>query len=52
MEKHLVWLVLAFPLLGVLLNGLLSHALPAGWRRRFVSVVGVGVVFLAFAAAL
>jgi NADH-quinone oxidoreductase subunit L len=39
-----IWLAIAFPLAGVLLNGLLGRRLG----RRFVSVVGPGVVALAF----
>ena len=38
------WLVPVFPLAGFILNGLL------GWKlgKRFVSLVGCGVVFLSF----
>jgi len=43
-----IWLAIAFPLAGVLLNGLLGRRLG----RRFVSVVGPGVVALAFLVGL
>jgi NADH-quinone oxidoreductase subunit L len=43
-----IWLVIAFPLAGMLLNGLLGRRLGRG----FVSVVGPGVVALAFVVGL
>jgi NADH-quinone oxidoreductase subunit L len=43
-----IWLAIAFPLAGVLLNGLLGRRLG----RRFVSAVGPGVVALAFLVGL
>jgi len=42
---HAIWVVIALPLAGVLLNGLLGRHLG----RVFVSIVGVGVVGAAFA---
>ena len=42
-----LWIIPAFPLLGVLLNTFLGYRLG----RRFVAVVGPGVVGLAFVAA-
>jgi NADH-quinone oxidoreductase subunit L len=45
---HYIWLAIAFPLVGVLLNGLLGRRLG----RRFVSIVGPGVVALAFLVGL
>jgi NADH-quinone oxidoreductase subunit L len=43
-----IWLVVAFPLVGVLLNGLLGRRLGRG----FVRIVGPGVVVLAFIVGL
>lgn len=43
-----IWLVIAFPLAGVLVNGLLGRRLGRG----FVSAVGPGVVALAFIVGL
>jgi len=43
-----IWLAIAFPLAGVLLNGLLGRRLGRG----FVSLVGSGVVALAFLVGL
>jgi NADH-quinone oxidoreductase subunit L len=43
-----IWLAIAFPLAGVLLNGLLGRRLGRG----FVSLVGPGVVALAFLVGL
>lgn len=43
-----IWLAMAFPLAGVLLNGLAGRRLG----RRFVSLVGPGVVLLAFIVGL
>jgi NADH-quinone oxidoreductase subunit L len=48
MGIQLIWLVIAFPLVGMLANGLLGQRLG----RRFVSVVGPGVVALAFAVGV
>jgi NADH-quinone oxidoreductase subunit L len=45
---HYIWLAIMFPLAGVLLNGLLGQRLG----RRFVSIVGPGVVALAFLVGL
>jgi NADH-quinone oxidoreductase subunit L len=45
---HYIWLAIAFPLAGVLLNGLLGRRLG----RTFVSIVGPGVVALAFLVGL
>jgi NADH-quinone oxidoreductase subunit L len=45
---HSIWLVIACPLAGVLLNGLLGRRLGRG----FVSVVGLGTVALAFVVGL
>jgi len=43
-----IWLVIAFPLAGVLANGLLGRRLGRG----FVNIVGPGVVALAFVTGL
>jgi len=45
----LLWLVPALPLAGFLVNGALALAAPGA--KRAVSIVGVGVLVLAFAAA-
>jgi len=47
---HLVWLAVAFPLLGALLNGLLALRRPEA--KTAVSVIGVGVLVGAFAVAV
>ena len=44
------WLVLALPLLGFALNGALALLRPDA--KRAVSIIGVGVLFAAFAVAL
>jgi NADH-quinone oxidoreductase subunit L len=46
----LAWLALALPLLGFVVNGALALLAPGA--RRVVSVIGVGVLVLAFAAAV
>ena len=48
MSETLIWFVLAFPLLGTLLNGLLGPKLGKG----FVKLVGPGVVAAAFVCAV
>ena len=48
MVIEFIWLAIAFPLIGVLLNGLLGRRLGRG----FVSIVGSGVVALAFLVGL
>jgi NADH-quinone oxidoreductase subunit L len=48
--SSLVWLTVAFPLLGFLVNGAL--ALQTRGARKLVSIVGVGVLLSAFAVAL
>ena len=45
----LVWLVPALPLAGFVVNGALAFARPTA--KRAVSIVGVGTLVLAFAAA-
>ena len=45
---HHVWIILALPLLGAALNGLLGRH----WPKRWVDAVGVGSTTLAFAATL
>ena len=52
MTRTLVWSILALPLVGVIFNGLLAHLVPERARKRVVAIVGVGVVFAAFVAAL
>jgi NADH-quinone oxidoreductase subunit L len=47
---NLVWLTIAFPLAGFLINGMLALRRPQA--KRLVSVVGVGVLVAAFAVAL
>jgi NADH-quinone oxidoreductase subunit L len=47
---RLAWLTIALPLLGFVLNGLISMARPQA--RRLVSLVGPGVLLAAFAVAL
>ena len=47
---HLVWLVVALPFLGFLINGALSLTRPSATRA--VSVVGVGALVAAFVVAL
>ncbi len=45
---HYIWLVIALPLIGALVNGLFGQRLGRG----FVSIVGAGSVALAFVAGL
>src|SRR5947207_7060291 len=45
----LLWLVPALPLVGFVVNGTLALARPTA--KRAVSIVGVGTLVLAFAAA-
>jgi NADH-quinone oxidoreductase subunit L len=47
---HALWLVPALPLVGFVLNGVLALARPRA--KRGVSLIGVGVLVLAFAAAI
>ena len=47
---NLVWLVPALPLLGFLVNGAVAFVHPKA--KRFVSVVGVGVLVASFGVAL
>jgi len=47
---HVVWLAVALPVAGFLLNGALAIWRPQA--KRAVSVVGVGVLFAAFAVSL
>src|SRR5919198_6398165 len=46
----LLWVVPALPLVGFLVNGALALAVPGA--KRTVSIVGVGLLVLAFAAAV
>ncbi|MBA3658362.1 MAG: NADH-quinone oxidoreductase subunit L [Gemmatimonadales bacterium] len=50
MPVHLVWLTVAFPLLGFLVNGALAFARPNA--RRAVSVAGVGSLVASFVVSL
>ena len=45
----LLWLIPALPLVGFVVNGTLALARPTA--KRTVSIVGVGALVLAFAAA-
>jgi NADH-quinone oxidoreductase subunit L len=47
---ELIWLTIALPLAGFVANGLLAFLRPGA--RRAVSVIGAGVVVLAFAVAV
>ncbi len=47
---HLVWLAVALPLLGAIINGALAIRRPAA--KRLVSLVGVGVLAAAFVVAV
>src|SRR5688572_17230457 len=50
MISHWVWLTVAFPLLGFLVNGAIALRKPGA--KNLVSIVGAGVLLSAFAVAL